>query len=87
MLEKVKDLSAQSLKVLVVLQDLSDVEFAHLLAEALAGLGEDVSLQASVHVVLDVDGVLLGDLHEHTDVILVVRILLLIWMEQMLVLF
>ena len=86
MLEKVENLRAESLKELVVLENLAHFQFAHFFAEAFARLCHDVRLHARVHIVLDVDAVLLGDLHEHADVVLVIRILLLIWVQQVLVL-
>ena len=85
-LEEVEDLSGKSFKVLVVLQDFRHAQVAHLLAKAFAGLGHDVCLHAGVHVILDVDGVLLGDFHVHSDVVLVVGVFLLVWVQQVLVL-
>ena len=87
MLEEIENLRAKSFEELVVLENLAHFQFAHFFAEAFARLCHDVRLHASVHVVLDVDAVLLGDLHEHTDVVLIVRIFLLIWVQQVLVLF
>lgn len=87
MLEQIENLGRQTLEVFVILQNLSHAEFTDLLAESLSWLGHDIGLHASVHVVLNVDGVGLGNLHEHANVIFVVLVFLLIRMEQMLVLF
>jgi len=84
-LEEVKDLSGQTFEILVVLQDVRNVQVSHLLAEALARLGQNISLHARVHVVLDVDGVLLRDLHEHTNVVLIVWVFLLVGVQEMLI--
>ena len=85
-LEHVEDLSAHPLEELIVAQDLSSTQRADLLGELLAGFGEHVGLEAGVHVVFDVVGVRLRDLHVHFDVVLVVRVLLLVGMQQVLVL-
>jgi len=84
-LEEIENLGRQALKVLVVLENLVHVQVAHLLAEALARLSQNVCLEASVHVVFDVDRILLADLHEHAHVVLVVGILLLVRVQQVLV--
>ena len=85
MLEQVEDLSGQPLEVFVVLEDLQHAKLGDLLCEAFSRLDQDICLHAGVHVVLDVDAVLARDLHEHSDVVLVVRVLLLIRMEQVLI--
>ena len=58
-----------------------------MLGKALARECHDVCLEAGVHVVLNVDCVLLADLHKHPDVVLVVRVFLLVRVQQMFVLF
>ena len=86
-LEQVKDLGRQALEVLVVLEDFEHAELLDLLSEALARLDENISLRARVHIVLQVNAILARHIHKHLNVVLVVRILLLVRMEQMLVLF
>ena len=85
MLEQVEDLSGKPLEVLIVLEDLKHAELRDLLCEAFSRLNQDICLYASVHVVLDVDAILARDFHKHSDIVLVVRILLLIRMEQVLI--
>lgn len=53
-LEKIEDLGGKTLEVLVILEDLSNVQLANLLAEAFSWLGHNISLHAGIHVVLDV---------------------------------
>ena len=86
MLEHVEDLSTHSLEELVVSEDLSSPQRANLVGELLARLSEHICLEACVHVELDVVRVGLRDLHVHFDVVLVVRVLLLVGMQQVLVL-
>lgn len=85
MLEKVEYLRGEPLEVLVVLENLANVQFTHFFAEAFARLRQDFRLETRVHIVLDVDRVLLADLHEHADVVLVVGVLLLIRVQQVLI--
>jgi len=59
MLEEIKDLSGKALEVSVVLEDLRNVQVAHFFAKTFARLNHDVSLHTRVHVVLDVNSVLL----------------------------
>lgn len=68
------------------MENLRNVQFAHFFAEPFARLNHDVSLHTRVHVVLDVNSVLLGDFHEHTNVVLVIGVLLLVRMQEVLVL-
>ena len=79
MLELVKNLSGQSFEELVVFEYLRGFQIAHFLRQLLAWLHQNVSLDARVHVVLDVYCVLLGDLHVHLDVVLAIWVLLLVW--------
>ena len=86
MLEHIKDLSAHSFEELVIAEDLRSPQSANFIRELLARLGEHVGLEARVHIILDVVGVCLRDLHIHFDVVLVVGVLLLVGMQQVLVL-
>ena len=86
-LEELEDLGREVLEEFVILEDVAHAEFAHLFAEALARLHKDVGLEARVHVVLQVDGVELADLHEHADVVLILGVLLRVRVQQVLVLF
>lgn len=54
-LKEIKNLSGQTLKVLIILEYFCDVQFAHLFAKALSWLGHNVGLHAGVHIVLHVD--------------------------------
>ena len=86
MLEHVEDLGAHSLKELVVTKDVRCTQGANFVGEFLARLGQHISFEASVHVVLDVVRVRLRNLHVHFDVVLVIWVLFLVRMQQVFVL-
>ena len=86
MLEHVKDLSAHSFEELIVSENVCSSQCADFVRKLLAWFGEHISLEARVHVEFDVGRVSFRNLHVHLDVILVVRVLPLVRMEQVLVL-
>ena len=58
-LEEIKYLRRQSLEVLIILQNVRNVQVSDLVAETSPRLGQNIGLFAGVHVVLDVNRVLL----------------------------
>ena len=87
MLEHREDLSTHTLKEFIVSENIRCTKGPDLIRELLAWLGKHVSLEASVHIELDVCAVLFGYFHVHLHVIFILWVFLLVRMEKVLILF
>ena len=87
MLEDVKNLDDHGLEVFVVFQDLRILESTDIALNSLKAFAEDVRLATDVQVELNITSVLARYLRVHFNVVFVLRILLVVRVQQVLLAF
>lgn len=83
-LKDVENLHHHGLEVFVVFQNLRILKRTHIARNRLQTLAEDVCFATDVQVKLNVIGVLLGHLGVHFDVVFVLRVFLVVRVQQVL---